>query len=117
MKTSIQTVLLVAALVLSATAQEQKESPAQPLSTGAATLASITATVQAVDHGKREVTLKGPLGKMITFVVDKRVQRLNEIKVGDQVRADYYVSLAGELRQPTAEVAQAYYASKEGPPR
>jgi hypothetical protein len=35
--------------------------------------------------------------------VDKRVKRLNEVKVGDEVTADYYVSLAGELRPPTEE--------------
>jgi len=35
--------------------------------------------------------------------VDQRVKRLDEIKVGDFVRADYYVSLAAELRKPTAE--------------
>jgi len=35
--------------------------------------------------------------------VDPRVKRLNEVNVGDDVTADYYVSLAGELRAPTEE--------------
>jgi hypothetical protein len=35
--------------------------------------------------------------------VDQRVKRLDEVKVGDFVRADYYVSIAAELRKPTAE--------------
>jgi hypothetical protein len=34
--------------------------------------------------------------------VDKAVQRLNEIKVGDDVTAEYYVSLAADVRLPTA---------------
>jgi hypothetical protein len=66
-------------------------------------LTSITASVEAIDPAKREVTLKGPLGNTVTFTVDKRVKRLNEIKVGDLVTADYYVSVAAELRKPTAE--------------
>jgi len=48
------------------------------------------------------VTRKGPLGNQITFTVEQRVKRLNKIKVGDDVTADYYISLAAELRQPTA---------------
>ena len=47
--------------------------------------------------------MKGPLGNSVTFIADQRVKRLNEIKVGDLIKADYYVSVAAELRQPTAE--------------
>jgi hypothetical protein len=47
--------------------------------------------------------LKGPLGNTVTFTVDKRVKRLKEVKVGDTVEADYYVSVAAELRKPTPE--------------
>jgi Cu/Ag efflux protein CusF len=64
---------------------------------------SITAKVTAIDYTTREVTLKGPLGNMVTFTVDKQVQRLNEIKVGDDVTAEYYVSLAADVRLPSAE--------------
>jgi Cu/Ag efflux protein CusF len=66
-------------------------------------LVSITATVEAIDHATREVTLKGPLGNTVTFTVDPKVERLKEVKVGDAVTADYYISIAAELRAPTAE--------------
>jgi hypothetical protein len=66
-------------------------------------LVTVTASVEAIDPASREVTLKGPLGNTVTFTVDQRVKRLNEVKVGDLVRADYYVSFAAELRKPTAE--------------
>ena len=66
-------------------------------------LATVTAAVEAIDLTNREVTLKGPLGNSVTFTVDQRVKRLDEVKVGDFVRADYYVSIAAELRKPTAE--------------
>lgn len=66
-------------------------------------LVAVTASVEAIDAEKREVTLKGPLGNTVTFTVDPRVKRLGEVKVGDLVRADYYVSFAAELRKPTPE--------------
>jgi hypothetical protein len=47
--------------------------------------------------------LKDPLGNTVTFTVDQRVKRLDEVKVGDLVEADYYLSIAAELRKPTPE--------------
>jgi hypothetical protein len=64
---------------------------------------SITASVEAIDLQNRKLTLKGPAGNVMSFTVDERVRRLNEIKVGDEIVADYYVSLATELREPTPE--------------
>jgi hypothetical protein len=81
-------------------AEEKKQ---EPISREDAVLVSITATVEALDQATREVTLKGPLGNTVTFTVDKRVKRLAEVKVGDLVRADYYVSFAAEVRKPTPE--------------
>jgi hypothetical protein len=72
-----------------------------PLTAEESVLVTATATVEAVDLPKREVTLRGPLGNAVTFVVDTRVERLDEVKVGDEVEADYYVSLAGDLRPPS----------------
>src|SRR5262245_57462435 len=72
-------------------------------------LVSITAKVEAIDPAKREVTLKGPLGNTETIVVDESVKRLDEIKVGDDVTAKYYIGIAAELRAPTdAEKQQPY---------
>src|SRR5262245_12676502 len=66
-------------------------------------LVSITASVEAINPTNREITLKGPLGNTATFVVDQRVKRFDEIKVGDFITADYYIAIAGELRKPTAD--------------
>jgi len=95
--------VLGATLALSAPAQENQSAAPKPMSTERTILVTVTAKVEAIDQAKREVTLKGPLGNVVTFVVDERVKRLNEFKVGDEVTADYYVSLAGELRAPTKE--------------
>jgi len=64
-------------------------------------LVTVTATVQDINYETREVTLLGPLGNTVSFVADERIRRLNEIEVDDKVVAEYYVSLAGELREPT----------------
>jgi hypothetical protein len=75
----------------------------EPLRREGSALLSVAAKVTAIDLATRVVTLKGPAGNEVTFTVDKRVTRLNEIKVGDEVIADYYESFAAELRPPTAE--------------
>ena len=45
----------------------------------------MTARVEAIDYDSREVTLRGPEGRRRTVKVDPRVERLNEVKVGDEV--------------------------------
>ncbi len=98
-------ILTTLALMATFTALVQEAKPAETkaLSAERTILVTVTAKVEALDQAKREVTLKGPLGNVVTFVVDERVKRLSEVKVGDHVTADYYVSLAGELRAPTEE--------------
>jgi len=87
---------------LSATVQAQ-DSPAARMTVEDSVLISKTATVQALDLQTRELTLKDELGHETTVTVDKAVKRLDEVKVGDDVTAKYYVSVAAELREPTAE--------------
>ena len=61
------------------------------------------ATVEAVDYDTRELVLKSSSGNLTTMRVGPEVKRLNEIAVGDTIRADYYISVASELREPTEE--------------
>ena len=63
-------------------------------------LSTIAATVEAIDHPSRIVTLRGPRGNSVTFQVDPRVQNLNQIAVGDQVNVAYYESWALNLGKP-----------------
>jgi hypothetical protein len=66
-------------------------------------LVTATATVQALNLQKRELTLQNPLGDVFTVTVDKAVKRLDEIHRGDKVTTKYYISVAAELRDPTEE--------------
>jgi Cu/Ag efflux protein CusF len=98
--------LLAASPRASQAAQETSVAPEAIPTRKEAVLVSVTATVEAIDYGTREVTLKGSLGNTVTFNVDARVKRLLEIKVGDLVQANYYISVVAELRKPTAEEAE-----------
>jgi hypothetical protein len=100
---SILWALLLAGSQWGAFCAEDGTHTSKPITREEAVLVSATASVEAIDYKTREVTLKGPLGNEVTFTVDERVKRLDEVKVGDLVSADYYVSIAAELRKPTAE--------------
>src|SRR4030095_8168198 len=86
---------------ISLLAQAQNKPSMPRMTTEEEVLVSVTATVEALNLDKREMTLKGPLGDSVTVTVDPAVKRLNEVKVGDEVTAKYYVSIAAELREPT----------------
>jgi hypothetical protein len=110
MKTKVYSYLLLGALLggpvgLAAGADDEPLAKT-PVMREKSVLVSISASVEAVDYAKREMTLKGPLGNTVSFTVDPKVKRLDEIKVGDFVEANYYVSVAAELRKPTPEEEQ-----------
>ena len=108
MKKSIHYSILCSALVAAAhcsflSADQTPPTSGAPLTREETVLVTVTASVEAIDYTNREVTLKGPLGNTVAFTVDQRVKRLNEVKVGDLIQADYYVSIAAEVRKPTEE--------------
>ena len=61
---------------------------------------TITASVEAIDHGNRTVTLKGPKGNYVTIDVPPGVQRFDSIKVGDKLTATYYENLVLSVQKP-----------------
>jgi len=98
--------ILITGLGFAFAAEEKSPAANTRLAREETVLVTVTASVEAIDHTTREITLKGPLGNTVTFTVDQRVKRLNEFKVGDLIQADYYLSLAAELRPPTPEEAK-----------
>lgn len=60
----------------------------------------ITAKVKAVDVKKRTITLTGPEGKTKKIKVDKRVERLGEIKKGDDITLRITQALAIDVVKP-----------------
>ena len=61
---------------------------------------TITATVEAIDHGNRTVTLKGPKGNYVTIDVPANVTRFDSIKVGDKLTATYYENVVLNVQKP-----------------
>lgn len=59
--------------------------------------------VEAVDYASRRITLSDSSGSSTTYVVGPQVKRLDEVKVGDDVKVTFTASLEAELRAPTAE--------------
>lgn len=110
MKSSLRCLILGGVLLAIshhvALSAESKPTTAPSMGREEAVMVTITASVESINQTNREVTLKGPLGNSVTFTVDSRVKRLNEVQVGDLVRADYFVSFAAELRKPTPEEAR-----------
>jgi len=77
-----------------------------------------TATVDAVDTVKRNVTLKFADEKRQTFKMGPEVKNFDQIKVGDQVKATYAESIAVFVRKsddkPTAEEIQTIQLAPKG---
>jgi Cu/Ag efflux protein CusF len=49
---------------------------------------AFTATVEAIDHATRQVTLLGPEGDRVTFRASDEVRNLDQVEQGDQVRVE-----------------------------
>lgn len=81
-------------------------------------LISDTATVEAIDVGTRQLTLKGSDGRVATFDVDEQVKNLPQVQVGDHVVVDYIEGLAVYIvkpgRAPSVAVEQASNVAKPG---
>ncbi len=60
---------------------------------------SITATVEAIDAAKRELTLKGPKGNLVVIAVPESAKRFSEIKVGDELAIQYTEAVAVEVKK------------------
>lgn len=70
----------------------------------------VKATVEDIDHAKREVTLKDSKGDKHKMKVSKEVKNFDQVQKGDQVLAGYFQSTAISVAKPgdaTAAPAQA----------
>lgn len=61
---------------------------------------TISATVEAINTATRTLTMKGPKGNYMEFVVPETAKRFSEIKVGDTLTARYYENLVIRKKQP-----------------
>jgi|KBSSwiStaDraftv2_1062776.scaffolds.fasta_scaffold645306_2 Cu/Ag efflux protein CusF len=57
-----------------------------------------TATVEAIDQDTREITIKNEEGEVTTLTAGPEVQNFAQIKPGDRIEAEYYESIAINVR-------------------
>jgi hypothetical protein len=60
----------------------------------------VKATVEAIDHPSRTITLKGPKGVPLTYRVDHSVKNFDQVLKGDKVIARYLEAVAIYVDKP-----------------
>ena len=108
---------LLGALCIPATAQQSSGDTTKTkieTSPGKGTITqtrTITATVESIDAAKRQVTLKGPKGKVVPLTVGPEVRNLEQVKVGDRVVVRYAEALSLTLKKDGKELPSSTAAS------
>ena len=79
----------------------------------------VSAVVEAIDHETRVVTVRKADGEEITFTASEEARNLDQVSVGDILRAEYIESLsievlANEGLEPDAAAAGAVARTREG---
>lgn len=81
----------------------QLSAPAEEQPGVRSTSISVEAEIVAIDYETRELSLRTPMGEVITLTASEDVKRLAEFAVGDKVVTTYMASIEGDLRTPTEE--------------
>jgi hypothetical protein len=61
---------------------------------------TVTVTVEAIEKGSREVTVKKPDGNYDVLYVPRDVKRFDTLKIGDKITARYYENMVLQLKAP-----------------
>lgn len=92
--------LLGASASIAACTKEASAPPPPPPKAAVTDIEVATATVTAINHRTRRVTLRGDSGNVVTLTAGPEVQNLAQVKRGDRVTVRYRVSLAAEVKKP-----------------
>ena len=76
----------------------------EPGKVAVAEVTKITATVEAIDQAKREVTVKGPKGNTLVLPVSPEAKNFDKVKVGDKVVVGYIQALSMTLKKGGKEL-------------
>jgi hypothetical protein len=61
---------------------------------------TVTATVEAIEHASRSLTLKKPDNSILQITVPKEYLRFDALKVGDKLSATYYDNIVIRVKAP-----------------
>ena len=106
---STATFIVGAAVFTSAPATAQSTSTimgSAPGKVGVGQVTNVTATITAIDKAKRDVTLKGPQGNLLTVTAGPEVKNFDQLKVGDQVDMKYAEAVTMELKKGGGMIVQ-----------
>jgi Cu/Ag efflux protein CusF len=117
-RTVFWAVVLVVGLAFLVTAEEKAGSPkGEKPGEIIVEVTEWSGTVKAVDYQKHTVTIEGEGGKTATFNA-KHAKNLDQVKVGDKVKAEYIEELAISVRKadasPSAEEKQTVALAPKG---
>lgn len=98
MKTKMSIFLIALSLVAFLALQIPTNVTAQGVELGDAVV--ITAEVVAIDKVDRTLALLGPDGNVVAIEVGEEARNFDQIEVGDQVKVEYYESVAIYLGNP-----------------
>jgi hypothetical protein len=119
MKTPISIFLIALSLVALLGLQIPTNVSAQGVELGEGVV--VTAKVVAIDRVDRNVTLRGPDGNVVSLEVSHAARNFDQIEIGDQVKVEYYQSVAlylgkpGQKPEATAGLVAARSAKGEKP--
>jgi hypothetical protein len=68
---------------------------------------TVSATVEAIEQSRRQLTLKNEDGHYEVLTVPSRVKRFDTLKVGDKVKVRYYENVVFRLKAPGEQDADA----------
>jgi len=91
--------VVASAIAWPAVAQTSTMAGTAPGKAGVAETVKMTATITAIDKATRDITLKGPQGNEVTVTAGPDVKNFDQMKVGDQVNAQYVQALTLELKK------------------
>jgi uncharacterized lipoprotein YajG len=102
LRTWLATALTLVALAGCSSTGQTAATPPAPLPSGTVRegLVSETARVKALDQKTRMVTLEGADGSLVKFRAGDEVRNLAQVKVGDEVTAMFYESVAFQVKKP-----------------
>ena len=105
MKTRLFTIFLTLSLAALLGLETPTRAQGIELGDGVAVTAEVvgidrSATVQAIDKQKRDVTMELPNGKTVTTKADPAVNAFDTLKVGDSIHAHYTEAVAISVEAP-----------------
>jgi translation initiation factor IF-1 len=110
--------VFAALLSLTSTVWAQEAEMERPSMSSSRTM-MVSAVVEAINHETREVTVRRTDDTTLTFTASEEARNLDQVSVGDVLKAEYVESLsievfANEGMEPDAAAATAVARTKEG---